>query len=143
MAEAELEVNGGLVVHDFVGPEDGEVVVITPGGRFSKDYPRVSTVWPTLSPKEASARCCGTAELRSLRHPALRALRVAHAGGDAGADAQAARHRPGHRNRGFRRRPRLDHLHHDVAGKVRKLAVWSIVGGTYSTMSPGERLRHR
>ncbi|KAA1425428.1 alpha/beta hydrolase, partial [Mumia zhuanghuii] len=38
MAEGEVEVNGGVVVYEFVGPEDGEVVVLTPGGRFSKDY---------------------------------------------------------------------------------------------------------
>src|SRR5881275_1991949 len=35
---AEVEVNGGIVVYEFVGPEDGQVVVLTPGGRFSKDY---------------------------------------------------------------------------------------------------------
>src|SRR6478672_3239813 len=38
MAEGEIEINGGNVVYEFVGPDDGEVVVITPGGRFSKDY---------------------------------------------------------------------------------------------------------
>ena len=38
MAEGEVEVNGGIVVYELVGPEDGEVVVVTPGGRFSKDY---------------------------------------------------------------------------------------------------------
>ena len=35
---AEIEINGGVVVYEFVGPEDGQVVVLTPGGRFSKDY---------------------------------------------------------------------------------------------------------
>ena len=38
MAEASIEINGGNVVYEFVGPENGEIVVITPGGRFSKDY---------------------------------------------------------------------------------------------------------
>jgi hypothetical protein len=38
MPEAEIEVNGGIVVYEFVGPDDGEVVVLTPGGRFSKDH---------------------------------------------------------------------------------------------------------
>ena len=38
MPDSEIEVNGGIVVYEFVGPEDGEVVVITPGGRFSKDF---------------------------------------------------------------------------------------------------------
>src|SRR5580693_574016 len=38
MADQEIEINGGMVVYEFVGPEDGEVVVVTPGGRFSKDF---------------------------------------------------------------------------------------------------------
>ena len=38
MADGEIEVNGGIVVYEWVGPENGEVVVLTPGGRFSKDY---------------------------------------------------------------------------------------------------------
>src|SRR6201992_218427 len=38
MAEAEIEINGGIVVYELIGPDDGENVVITPGGRFSKDY---------------------------------------------------------------------------------------------------------
>jgi len=37
VAEAEIEINGGIVVYELVGPEGGEVVVLTPGGRFSKD----------------------------------------------------------------------------------------------------------
>jgi hypothetical protein len=38
VADEEIEVNGGVVVYEWVGPENGEKVVITPGGRFSKDY---------------------------------------------------------------------------------------------------------
>ncbi len=38
MSVDEIEVRGGVVVFEFVGPESGEVVVLTPGGRFSKDY---------------------------------------------------------------------------------------------------------
>ncbi|MBY6687814.1 alpha/beta hydrolase [Rhodococcus sp. BP-149] len=34
---SEIEVNGGIVVYDFVGPEDGDVVVVTPGGRLGVD----------------------------------------------------------------------------------------------------------
>src|SRR5262249_12579790 len=37
MAEALIEINGGLVAYELIGPDDGETVVITPGGRFSKD----------------------------------------------------------------------------------------------------------
>src|SRR6478609_6793103 len=49
MAEVELEVNGGIVVHEFVGPEDGDVVVLTPGGRFGKDYPGVHGLASSLA----------------------------------------------------------------------------------------------
>ena len=35
MAEGEIEVKGGVVVYEWVGPDDGDVVVLTPGGRFS------------------------------------------------------------------------------------------------------------
>src|SRR5512142_2726369 len=38
LADSEIEVNGGIVVYELLGPADGEVVVLTPGGRFSKDY---------------------------------------------------------------------------------------------------------
>src|ERR1700722_7280655 len=38
VGEQEIEINGGIVVYEFRGPEDGEVVVVTPGGRFSKDF---------------------------------------------------------------------------------------------------------
>ena len=38
MAEASVEINGGDVVYEFVGPDTGEIIVVTPGGRFSKDY---------------------------------------------------------------------------------------------------------
>jgi pimeloyl-ACP methyl ester carboxylesterase len=35
---AYVEVNGGLVAYDLIGPEGGPVCVVTPGGRFSKEY---------------------------------------------------------------------------------------------------------
>src|SRR5262245_48142837 len=38
MADSEIEVNGGVVVYELVGPDDGDVVVLTPGGRVSKDF---------------------------------------------------------------------------------------------------------
>jgi hypothetical protein len=34
----EIEINGGLVNYEFVGPDTGEVVVLTPGNGFSKDF---------------------------------------------------------------------------------------------------------
>ena len=38
VADDEIEINGGIVVYEWVGPDDGDVCVITPGGRFSKDF---------------------------------------------------------------------------------------------------------
>lgn len=34
-----VEINGGQVVYEILGPEDGDPIVLTPGGRFSKDVP--------------------------------------------------------------------------------------------------------
>ena len=48
-ANSEIEINGGIVVYEFVGPKDAEVVLLTSGGRFSQDFPGVheveSMVW--------------------------------------------------------------------------------------------------
>ena len=35
---AEVHVNGGKVIYEFIGPSDGKVVVLTPGWRFGKDH---------------------------------------------------------------------------------------------------------
>jgi pimeloyl-ACP methyl ester carboxylesterase len=36
---ASTEIHGGQVVYDLLGPPDGQPIVLTPGGRFSKDVP--------------------------------------------------------------------------------------------------------
>ena len=33
------EIRGGRVVYEILGPESGDPIVLTPGGRFSKDVP--------------------------------------------------------------------------------------------------------
>lgn len=33
-----IEINGGLVAYELLGPENGKPLVLTPGGRFSKDH---------------------------------------------------------------------------------------------------------
>ncbi len=38
---ASVEINGGQVVYEVVGDESGIPVALTPGGRFSKDFPGV------------------------------------------------------------------------------------------------------
>jgi pimeloyl-ACP methyl ester carboxylesterase len=135
MPESEIEVNGGVVVYEFVGPEDGEVVVVTPGGRFSKDYGGVHELADALA--EGGKRVllwdrpnCGQSDVqvygRSESHMRAETLglmlrklgveQVIAAGGSGGARDSII----------------FTIMWPDL---VRKLAVWSIVGGTYSTMA--------
>jgi 2-hydroxy-6-oxonona-2,4-dienedioate hydrolase len=135
MAEVELEVGGGVVVHEFVGPESGDVVVLTPGGRFGKDYPGVRALATALA--DGGKRVllwdrpnCGRSDIQlygqSESHMRAHTLgllldqlgieTVHCAGGSGGARDSIV----------FTlMRPE----------RVRTLAVWSIVGGPYSTMS--------
>lgn len=134
MPDSEIEVNGGIVVYEFVGPEDGEVVVVTPGGRFSKDYGGVHELADALA--EGGKRVllwdrpnCGKSDVqvygRSESHMRAETLgvllqqlgveQVVAAGGSGGARDSIV----------------FTIMWPDL---VRKLAVWSIVGGTYSTM---------
>src|SRR5256885_4202111 len=135
MPDSEIEVNGGIVVYEFVGPDDGEVVVITPGGRFSKDYGGVHELADALA--EGGKRVllwdrpnCGQSDVqvygRSESHMRAETLglmlqqlgveQVIAAGGSGGA---------------------RDSIIFTIMWPhlVRKLAGWSIVGGTYSTMA--------
>jgi len=134
MAEAEIEINGGIVVYEFVGPDDGEVVVVTPGGRFSKDFGGVHELAYALA--DGGKRVllwdrpnCGRSDVqlygRSESHMRAETLglmlkelgvqQVISAGGSGGARDSII----------FTMMwPEL----------VRKLAVWTIVGGTFSTM---------
>jgi 2-hydroxy-6-oxonona-2,4-dienedioate hydrolase len=36
---AAMEIHGGLVEYEVLGPAGGQPVVLTPGGRFSRDVP--------------------------------------------------------------------------------------------------------
>ena len=130
----EIEVNGGIVVYEFVGPEDGEVVVITPGGRFSKDYGGIHELADALAAGGKRVLLwdrpnCGQSDVqlygRSESHMRAETLglmlqqlgieQVIAAGGSGGARDSII----------------FTMMWPDL---VRKLAVWSIVGGTYSTM---------
>jgi len=134
MADLEIEINGGIVVYELVGPEDGEVVVLTPGGRFSKDYGGVHELANALA--DGGKRVllwdrpnCGKSDVqlygRSESHMRAETLglmvkqlgidRVLVAGGSGGA---------------------RDSIIFTLMWPelVRKLAVWHIVGGTFSTM---------
>jgi 2-hydroxy-6-oxonona-2,4-dienedioate hydrolase len=135
MAEGEIEVKGGIVVYEWVGPDDGDVVVLTPGGRFSKDFPGVHELANALA--DGGLRVllwdrpnCGRSDVqlfgRSESHMRAEVLglllqqlgveRLFVSGGSGGA---------------------RDSIVFTIMWPemVKKLAVWSIVGGVYSTMS--------
>ena len=134
MAEGEIEINGGNVVYEFVGPDDGEVVVITPGGRFSKDYGGVHELANALA--DGGKRVllwdrpnCGRSDVqvygRSESH--MRAETLGLLVQELGIEQVVATGGSG----GARDMICFTIMWPDL---VRKLAVWSIVGGTYSTM---------
>jgi 2-hydroxy-6-oxonona-2,4-dienedioate hydrolase len=135
MADNEVEVNGGVVVYEFIGPEDGEVVVVTPGGRFSKDYGGVHELadtlaaggkrvllWDRPNTGKSDVQLFGRseshmrAETLGLMLDKLGVDRVVALGGSGGARDMIV----------------FTMMFPD---KVRKLGTWCIVGGTYSSMS--------
>lgn len=135
MPDSQVEVKGGVVVYEFVGPDDGEVVVLTPGGRFSKDYGGVHELadalarggkrvllWDRPNCGRSDIQVYGQseshmrAEILGLLLQKLGVEQVVAAGGSGGARDSII----------------FTIMWPDL---VRKLAVWSIVGGTYSTMS--------
>ncbi|ADP79488.1 alpha/beta fold hydrolase [Pseudofrankia inefficax] len=135
MVDREIEINDGVVVYEFVGPDDGEVIVVTPGGRFSKDVGGIHELAAALAKNGKRVLLwdrpnCGRSDVqlygRTESHmradtlgrllQALGIERVLVAGGSGGARDSIV----------FTLMwPRM----------VRKLALWSIVGGTYSTIS--------
>jgi len=134
MPEREIEVNGGIVVYELVGPDDGEVVVITPGGRFSKDHGGVHELADALAAGGKRVLLwdrpnCGKSDVqlygRSESH--MRAETLGRMLQQLGIDQVIATGGSG----GARDTILFTMMWPDL---VRKLAVWSIVGGTYSTM---------
>lgn len=132
---AEIEINGGRVVYEFVGPGDGEIVVLTPGGRFGKDFPGVRPLAEALAAGGKRVLLwdrpnCGASDIqlygRSESHMRaetlglmLRELNtgpVFVAGGSGGARDSIV-------------------FAMNYPELTRRLAVWSIVGGTFSSMS--------
>jgi 2-hydroxy-6-oxonona-2,4-dienedioate hydrolase len=135
MVDKEVEVNGGIVVYELIGPADGEVVVLTPGGRFSKDYGGVHELayaladggkqvllWDRPNTGQSDIQVYGRseshmrAETLGLMLDKLGIDRVISAGGSGGA---------------------RDSIIFTLMwpDKVRKLATWHIVGGTYSSIA--------
>lgn len=131
----EVEINGGLVAYDLVGPVDGDAVVLTPGGRFSKDFPGVRPLadvlaaggkrvllWDRPNTGRSDIQLFGKTESH-MRAATLGGLvreldlgPIAVLGGSGGARDSIV----------------FTLMHPEL---VSKLAIWSIVGGTSSSMS--------
>lgn len=132
---AEVEVNGGIVVYELVGPEDGQVVTLTPGGRFSKDYPGVRPLAEALARGGKRVLLwdrpnCGASDIQlfgeSESH--MRAATLAGMIEQLGLGPVVALGGSG----GARDSIVFTIMYPQL---VTKLGVWSIVGGTFSSMS--------
>ncbi len=130
-----MEIHGGQVVYELLGPPDGMPIVITPGGRFSKDVPGLRPLAEEVAAGGMKVLLwdrpnCGASDVqfwgRSESHmrakvlaELLERLEMAPcvvAGGSGGARDSIIT---------VIERP-------DIATR---LITWSIVGGVYSTMS--------
>ena len=135
MAEAEIEINGGIVVYELIGPDDGENVVITPGGRFSKDYGGVHEtanaladggnrvlLWDRPNCGRSDIQVYGQseshmrAETLGLMCQQLGIEKIVATGGSGGARDTIV----------------FTLMYPEL---VTRMAVWSIVGGNYSQLS--------
>lgn len=130
-----IEINGGLVEYELLGPEDGQPIVLTPGGRFTKDHAGARRLADALA--DGGLRVlvwdrpnCGLSDVRftgpsesHMRAETLGALVKALgigplviAGGSGGARDSVL----------------TAALHPEL---VTKLIVWQPVGGVFSTMN--------
>jgi 2-hydroxy-6-oxonona-2,4-dienedioate hydrolase len=133
--EHEIRIRSGRIVYELLGPESGPPIVLTPGGRFSKDVPGLRPlaealaeggmrvlIWDRPNGGASDIQLWGESESHmraEILAQLLRELELAPcviAGGSGGARDSAL----------------TVVLHPEVATK---LAVWNIVGGTFSTMS--------
>lgn len=131
----DIDINGGRVVYEFVGPEGGDVVVLTPGGRFSKDVPGVRPLAEALAAGGKRVLLwdrpnCGASDVqisgRSESHMRADTLAVmvdklgvgpvVAAGGSGGARDSII-------------------FAIEYPELVSKLITWSIVGGVFSTLN--------
>jgi 2-hydroxy-6-oxonona-2,4-dienedioate hydrolase len=132
---AEVEVNGGIVVYEWVGPDDGQVATLTPGGRFGKDYGGVHELAEGLAAGGKRILLwdrpnCGASDIqlfgRSESH--MRAATLAGLVDKLGVGPVVALGGSG----GARD---MIVFAIEYPELVTKLGVWSIVGGTFSTIS--------
>ncbi|MGV9862256.1 alpha/beta fold hydrolase [Rhodococcus koreensis] len=131
----EVVVNGGVVCYDLIGPETGQVLVVTPGGRFSRKYRGVRPfaealaadgkrvlIWDRPNTGASDIQIYGRSESH-MRAETLAGLvnaldlgPVVALGGSGGARDSIV-------------------FAIEYPQLVSKLVVWSIVGGTFSSMS--------
>jgi 2-hydroxy-6-oxonona-2,4-dienedioate hydrolase len=132
---AQLEVNGGIVEFELIGPPNGRLVTVTPGGRFSKDYPGVRPfadalaaagnqvlIWDRPNTGASDVQLYGTSESHMRAETlagVVRQLDLGPAvvlGGSGGARDSIL-------------------FAIEYPEMVDGLIVWSIVGGAFSSMS--------
>src|SRR5689334_4326164 len=136
MTEKSIEINGGNVVYEILGDE-GDYLVLTPGGRFSKDIPGLRplaealvdggyrvVLWDRPNCGKSDVQFYGQSESH-MRAETLHALITKLdigpcilAGGSGGARDSML----------------TTMLYPEM---VRKLVVWNIVGGVYGTFVLG------
>jgi len=135
MKMPEILINGGHVSYELLGPEGGEAIVVTPGGRFSKDYRGVRPfaeafaaagkrvlIWDRPNTGASDIQLFGRSESH-MRAETLAGLvdalglgPIVVLGGSGGARDSIV-------------------FAIEYPEKVSRLIVWSIVGGAFSSIS--------
>ncbi len=130
-----VEIYGGRVVYELLGPESGQPIVLTPGGRFSKDVPGLRPLaekladgglrvllWDRPNAGASDVQFWGQSESHMRADTLAELLKTLDmapaviAGGSGGSRDSIL----------------TAMLHPEVASK---LVAWSIVGGVFGTMS--------
>jgi len=130
-----IEIHGGVVAYDLIGPEDGEVCVVTPGGRFAMSYPGVRPFAEALAAGGKRVLIwdrpnCGLSDIQlfgqsesHMRATVLAGLITALELGPVIAMGGSG---------GARDTLMLSILYPEL---VKKVVAWSIVGGAFASMS--------
>lgn len=132
---AVIDVNGGNVTYEFLGPHDGTVVVVTPGGRFSKDFGGVRELAEALAANGQRVLLwdrpnCGASDIQLFQKTEshMRAVTLAGLLEKLGTGPVVAAGGSGGARDMIVFAIMYPHL-------VSKLALWSVVGGTFGTLT--------
>jgi pimeloyl-ACP methyl ester carboxylesterase len=130
-----VEINGGRVTYELLGPESGQPIVLTPGGRFSKNVPGLRPLADALA--DGGMRVllwdrpnCGASDVQfyGVTESHMRAETLAQLLKELGLAPAVIAGGSG----GARDSILTAILHPEVATKV---VAWSIVGGVYSQIN--------